>query len=152
MRFWTSTFAAAAAVLLSPAAGGAQSNGAAPAAQPPVIATGSVLQPAGIALPSPAPVVPVDWLFAFKMNAAKFPSTATDRPCPFGGAAQTYKGGFSQAYAAASSVDPVLRDGAGLIGTSGRDPLAATYAAIWNGGYNFVVWNDQFYQIGRAHV
>lgn len=99
-------------------------------------------------MPAPAPVVPVDWLFVFKLNAAKFatPATGADRLCPFGGDAQPYATGFSQAYAAASSAAPALQAGMGLAGTSGRDPLGASFSQLWNGTYNYVVWNDQFYR------
>ena len=44
------------------------------------------------------------------------------------------------------ALTPVLKAGPGLIGTSLDDPLGATFAKIWNGNYNYVVWNDQFYQ------
>ena len=83
----------------------------------------------------------------FKLGAASFPSQGTTepRPCAFGGTAQPYSS-YSQQYVYATSVAPVLRQGPGLLGTSLGDPLGATYAKIWNGNYNYVVWSDQFYQ------
>lgn len=88
---------------------------------------------------------PVDWWFAYKFSTSSFPSAANDpgRGCPFGGTPQN--GAFSQKYAVASSANPVLTDGPGLIGTSLADPLGATFAQIYNGSYRYVTWNDQFY-------
>lgn len=103
--------------------------------------------------PAPAPSAlayigkPVDWVFMFKLNAGIFPSTETpgNRPCPFGGTATSYPQ-FSQQYAVATSEDPVLRPGSGLLGTAQTDPLGATFAQIYDGGLHYVVWNDQLYQ------
>jgi hypothetical protein len=100
------------------------------------------------AAPTPlAQAVPADWIAVFKFNARTAPTQAadSDRPCPFGGS-PAHNGAFSQAYAAATSVSPTLAAGAGLAGTSLGDPLGATFAKIWNGNYNYVVWNDQFYK------
>jgi hypothetical protein len=98
--------------------------------------------------PSPSPMIdeshPVDWVFAFKFNAADFPTTAAANPCLFGGTAQAYVS--SQKYALAYSGSPTLQDGPGLIGTSPTDPVGATFAKIYAAGLNFVVWNDQFYR------
>jgi hypothetical protein len=87
------------------------------------------------------------WLLVFKLNAKAFPTpaTSTPRPCPFG-AAKQHTGPISLAYAYATKAQPQLRQGAGLVGTSTSDPLGATFSQIWNGGYHYVVWNDQFYQ------
>jgi hypothetical protein len=87
---------------------------------------GSAALPSAHAAP-PTPVsqdgTPVDWAFMFKLNAAIFPSSATDaRPCPFGGSAQPY-GQFSQRYAFATSASPNLADGSGLLGAGPADPL-----------------------------
>jgi hypothetical protein len=104
--------------------------------------------PAAASAPTPLELaVPADWIFIFKLNSRSFPSVATakPRPCPFGGTAQPYTS-FSQQYAYATSVTPALKGGPGLVGTSLDDPLGATFAKIWNGNYNYVVWNDQFYQ------
>jgi hypothetical protein len=104
----------------------------------------AVAQPA----PAPTPMVdqahPADWVFAFKFNAADFPTTATLTNCIFGGTPQPYKS--SQQYVLASSGSPTLQNGPGLIGTSTADPVGATFAKIYAAGLNFVVWNDQFYR------
>ncbi|HEU0133655.1 MAG TPA: deoxyribonuclease II family protein, partial [Allosphingosinicella sp.] len=120
-----------------------------------VVAPGPVLAlqlPDGSAAAMPPPASPEqpaspDWIFIFKLNARSFPSaaSATPRPCPFGGTAQPYSS-FSQNYVYATSVEPILKAGPGLIGTSLDDPLGAVFAKIWNGNFNYVVWNDQFYQ------
>lgn len=90
---------------------------------------------------------PVDWVFVFKQNASVFPTTAdaADRNCQFGGSAQSYNQ-FSQAFATASSVDPILKPGLGLVGTGDTDPLGATFSEIYRSQLHFVVWNDQLYR------
>lgn len=113
------------------------------------LAAPALAQPPSTAA-APTPIeqaTAADWIFVFKLNARTFPSSATTtpRPCPFGGTAQPYKS-FSQQYAYATSASPTLKAGSGLVGTSLDDPLGATFAKIWNGNYNYVVWNDQFYQ------
>lgn len=100
-------------------------------------------------LPAPVPLEakgkPVDWLFLFKLNAGVFPSDPSgERPCPFGDTPQPYTS-FSQDYVWADSAQHQLQQGVGLIGT-GDDPLGATFAEVYGGGYHYVVWNDQFYQ------
>lgn len=89
---------------------------------------------------------PVDWWFVFKFNAAIFPGCTGDatRACPFGGQVQSYKD-FSQQFAYASSESPTLQQGNGCAGDTTDDPIGATFDEIYNGGFNFVVWNDQFY-------
>jgi hypothetical protein len=103
--------------------------------------------PATVGTPVPllAANKPVDWWFSYKFSSSSFPTKDDDpgRGCPFGGTLQ--HGGFSQKYAVASSANPVLADGAGLIGVSNADPLGATFGQIYSGQYYFVVWNDQFY-------
>jgi hypothetical protein len=106
--------------------------------------------------PAPAPLAaqgqPVDWLYVFKLNAATAAGGAgVDRPCPFGGTAQPYPRGWGQQYAVATSASPTLKAGPGLAGTSAADPLGATFGQIYNGGYNYVVWNDQFYSAPNIH-
>jgi hypothetical protein len=113
----------------------------------------TLLAPAAWAqTPQPAPTPleatgkPVDWVFLFKLNAGVFPSDPrAERPCPFGGAAQAYASSFSQDYIWADSAQHELQQGTGLIGTGG-DPLGATFAQVYAGGYHYVVWNDQFYR------
>jgi hypothetical protein len=102
----------------------------------------------GAARPTPmlGAGTPATWLFIFKLNAAIFPSDATaPRDCAFGGTAQPYPA-FSQRFVWASDASAQLQDGAGLVGTGASDPLGATFGEIYNGGFHFVVWNDQFYQ------
>lgn len=105
--------------------------------------------PAAAYVGPPTPLLaadkPVDWWFAYKFSASSFPTAVNDpgRGCPFGGMPR--QDSFSQKYAVASNVNPVLTDGPGLIGASAADPLGATFGEIYNGKYAFVVWNDQFY-------
>jgi len=96
---------------------------------------------------SPTPMLsagtPATWLFVFKLNAAIFPSDASaPRDCAFGGAPQPYPA-FGQRFVWASDASAPLQDGTGLAGTSANDPLGATFGQIYNGGFHFVVWNDQ---------
>lgn len=106
---------------------------------------------AATALEAPRPLAdashPVDWWFAFKFNAATFPDSASDpdRNCAFGGAAPMAYPAFSQEYAVATSAAPELVKGPGLLGTGPSDPLGATFAEVYSGGFYYVVWNDQFY-------
>jgi hypothetical protein len=95
---------------------------------------------------------PVDWFFVFKLNAAKFPlcgvsvtSEGTDaRQCPFGGEAQKYT--FGQQYLVASSEAPTPVAGSKeCVGDTTGDPVGATFDEVYNGGFHYVVWNDQFY-------
>jgi len=88
-----------------------------------------------------------DWLAVFKFNTRTAASQAadSDRHCPFGGS-PAHNGAYSQAYAAATSAQPTLAAGTGLVGSGVSDPVGATFARIWNGNYNYVVWNDQFYK------
>lgn len=100
---------------------------------------------------APTPMVSsdqaVDWLFMFKFNGESFPKG--DRPKGseglFGGTYQDYDGKWSQQYVYASSASPKLQKGSGALGTSKDDPLGATFAQIYFSDYNYVVWNDQFY-------
>jgi hypothetical protein len=100
--------------------------------------------------PPPVPLVsqghPADWIFVFKLNAGVFPTAANDpaRACPFGGSPTRYRQAFSQQYAYASSANPTLQTGQGLVGTGPGDPVGATFAQVYNGNYSYVVWNDQF--------
>ena len=102
--------------------------------------------------PAPSPMsdnnTPVEWMFAYKFNAAKFPSDTTSLPDVgiFGGTKQDYKGHSSQDYVFATSASPALVKGMGLLGATINDPLGATFGKIYNNkNYFYVLWNDQFY-------
>jgi hypothetical protein len=89
---------------------------------------------------------PVAWWFVFKFNASAFPgcgSSAT-RACPFGGSPQPYSS-FGQQFAYASSDAPTLQQGDGCTGDTTSDPVGATFDEVYNGGFHYVIWNDQFY-------
>ncbi len=108
-------------------------------------------------LPAPTPMAgkgePVDWLFAFKFNAASFPGCTDDGVVPkpgstgiFGGTVEVYKAGHSQQYVFATSKNPTLVKGQECIGGTLNDPLGATFAQVYDTpGYYYVLWNDQFY-------
>lgn len=88
----------------------------------------------------------VDWWFVFKFNAEAFPNSCAtpQRTCPFGGTAQSYKQ-FSQQFAYASSANHTLQSGGACLGGTIMDPLGATFNAVYNGQFFYVLWNDQFY-------
>ena len=116
-----------------------------------VVAVGFViLGPAGWAADAPAPLLkagnPVDWWFVFKLNAKSFPEcgAGATRQCTFGGTAQDYKA-FGQQFVYASSEDGKLQQGGGCAGETAADPVGATFDQVYNGGYNYLLWNDQFY-------
>lgn len=94
---------------------------------------------------------PVDWWFAFKLNAGVFPTDPGDpnRACPFGGDPQAYR--LGQAYILASAASPNLAAGPGLIGAGDTDPLGATFGQIYKGRLHYLVWNDQFYDHPAIH-
>jgi hypothetical protein len=108
-------------------------------------------------LSAPTPMAgknqPVDWMFAFKFNAASFPGCTNDGTAPavgttgiFGGVVEEYKSGHSQQYVFATSKNPTLVKGEGCLGATYDDPLGATFAQVYNNpGYHYVLWNDQFY-------
>ena len=88
---------------------------------------------------------PVDWWFVFKFNTATFNGCgAAQRACLFGGAVQTYKSGFGQQFAVASSENAKLMKGAGCAGDTTSDPIGATFNQVYTGHYFYVLWNDQF--------
>jgi len=134
---------------LSAAAGTLTSGNS--AANTPQTVSAAALAPAAPTGDAPVPLEaagkPVKWWFAYKFSAQSFPGDPTDpsRACAFGGALRRDGKNFSQHYAYATSADPTLRDGAGLIGTSPNDPLGATFGKVYGGHYYYVVWNDQFY-------
>lgn len=112
----------------------------------------SFAQTDGAVISAPAPILtkggkPVDWWFVFKFNAKSFPGCANDavRTCSFGGKVQNYKGGYGQQYVYASSDNASLQRGDGCVGESESDPVAATFDEVYHGNYNYVIWNDQFY-------
>lgn len=100
---------------------------------------------------APTPMIkknqPADWIFIFKFNGKSFPGgdRGSSKTGIFGGTFKDYDGEYSQQYVFASDKAPKLKKGKGAIGTSLNDPLGATFDQIYNGDYNYVVWNDQFY-------
>jgi hypothetical protein len=91
---------------------------------------------------------PVDWWFVFKFNTAKFPKCGggvDGRSCPFGGTPGTYTS-FGQQYAYASAESSTLATGLPqCLGDGTDDPVGATFDEVYNGGYYYVLWNDQPY-------
>jgi hypothetical protein len=109
--------------------------------------------PAWSAGEAPVPLLskggePVDWWFAFKFNSQNtFAGCGADsgkRTCIFGGNVQA-KGKFGQQFAVASSRDNALSQGKGCVGATTSDPIGATFDQVYNGDFNYVIWNDQFY-------
>jgi hypothetical protein len=96
---------------------------------------------------------PVQWFFVFKLNASLFPKCGNDvdtRACTFDSSLQpaVYKQGFGQRYAVASSEAPALADGGPqCAGTTTSDPVGATFDEVYNGGYHYLIWNDQFHDV-----
>jgi len=113
-----------------------------------VIAVSGLAAAPAAAAATPSPMVDqahrAKWVFAYKFNAASFPTTGTLTSCLFGGKPKTYAS--SQRYVVADLAKSSLRDGPNLIGTSTLDPVGSTFAQIYASGVNFVVWNDQFYR------
>ena len=95
---------------------------------------------------------PVDWWFAFKFSSqdsfagcgAPAPADTGKRVCIFGGTVQA-KDRFGQQFAVASSRDNALSQGKGCVGATTTDPIGATFDQVYNGNFNYVIWNDQFY-------
>jgi hypothetical protein len=113
----------------------------------------TVISPAWSAGEAPAPLLSkggaaVDWWFAFKFNSQKtFAGCGDDtgkRACIFGGDVQA-RDRFGQQFAVASSSDNALSQGNGCVGASTSDPVGATFDQVYNGNFNYVIWNDQFY-------
>jgi hypothetical protein len=116
-----------------------------------LIVSGAV--PAWSAGETPVPLLskggaPVDWWFAFKFNSQNtFAGCGADtgkRACIFGGNVQA-KEKFGQQFAVASSRDNALSQGKGCVGATTSDPIGATFDQVYNGNFNYVIWNDQFY-------
>jgi hypothetical protein len=88
---------------------------------------------------------PVDWWFVFKLNSAHFPGCGPiTRACIFGGDVQDYAH-FGQQFVYASSDNHVLQKGEGCAGDTVKDPLGTTFDEVYHGDYNYLIWNDQFY-------
>ena len=136
----------------------AQTNAAAPVAvQTSAPSAGPGIAPCGgaesPACAAPYPMLfkghPVSWWFVFKFNSSAFPACGgnANPACPFGGTPQPYTQKpttFGQQYAYASSELPTLQQGDGCTGDTTADPVGATFDEVYNGGYYYVVWNDQF--------
>jgi hypothetical protein len=117
---------------------------------------GLIVAAAGPAWPAsekPVPLMskggaPVDWWFAFKFSSQNsFAGCGADtgkRACIFGGTVQA-KDRFGQQFAFASSRDNALSQGKGCVGATTTDPIGATFDQVYNGNFNYVIWNDQFY-------
>lgn len=105
---------------------------------------------ANVSPASPMPVLAqghtVDWWFVFKFNSAIFPGCGggAARSCLFGGTVQNYKN-FSQQSVYASSENKALQSGTTCAGDTVDDPIGATFEEVYDGTFNYVVWNDQFY-------
>lgn len=105
-------------------------------------------QPLVPTAPPPVPLIdqthPAVWVFAYKFNAANFPTPPVTH-CLFGGSPHAPSSDKSSLYYAATwSGLGTLASGSGLIGTELTDPLGATFSEIYNGNWSYVVWNDQF--------
>ena len=101
-------------------------------------------QRASVPIPLLAKGHPVTWWVVFKLNAATFPDCGGGtRGCPFGGTVQTYK--EAQQYLFASNESPTLKQGSGCAGDTNSDPIGATFDQVYNGSFNYLIWNDQFY-------
>ena len=98
---------------------------------------------------APAPLLDaghaVDWWFVFKLNST-FPGCGgiVARTCTFGGTVQNYST-FGQQFAYTSSEKATLQQSGGCVGETTMDPVGATFDQIYNGTYNYLIWNDQFY-------
>ena len=110
-------------------------------------------------VPLLSPRKPVEWWFIFKLNSAEEPG---DPKPPGTNGLFDVKGWkrpayekdgkkFSQHYIVASSENPTLRKGKGIVGATRRDPLGATFGQVYFGSYYYVIWNDQFYGDPRGN-
>jgi hypothetical protein len=124
-------------------------NGPAASGQPPA---GTPPPPPSAASVTGAPVPllstghPVSWWFVFKFNSASFPKCGgtAARTCPFGGQVQNYAA-YSQQFVYASSETHTLQQGNDCLGDTTGDPVGATFDEVYNNSFNYVIWNDQFY-------
>ena len=102
------------------------------------------LQKDSVPVPLLAKGHPVKWWFVFKLNAATFPDCGDGtKGCPFGGTVKKYKD--SQQFLFASSETPTLKQGSGCVGDTDADPIGATFDQVYTGSFNYLIWNDQFY-------
>jgi hypothetical protein len=90
----------------------------------------------------------VNWWFVFKLNAKEFPgcgAAVEQRACAFDGGRlpPKFSEGYGQQFVYASSADSTLKQGSGCAGETATDPLGATFGNIYNGDFNYLVWNDQ---------
>lgn len=99
-----------------------------------------------VPLPLLAKGHPVDWWFVFKLNSAVFPGCGgiVTRECLFGGSVENYRA-FSQQFVYASSEDRTLQQGSGCAGDTMEDPVGATFEEVYDNSFDYVIWNDQFY-------
>jgi hypothetical protein len=90
---------------------------------------------------------PVDWWFAFKLNAGVFPAcdARKERVCQFGGDTSFVHGNFGQHFVFATNEDGTLDGGSDCLGDETSDPVGATFSQVYNGSLFYVLWNDQFY-------
>ena len=56
------------------------------------------------------------------------------------------KPAFGQQFAFATSKDGTLQQGKGCAGATLTDPIGATFDQVYNGSFNYLIWNDQFYR------
>jgi hypothetical protein len=96
---------------------------------------------------------PVDWFFVFKLDAKAFPDCGGGtNTCPFGGTSQSgpkYK--IGQQFAYASSENSTLTKSAQqCLGATTSDPVGATFDEVFNGGYHYLIWNDQFHDVNPS--
>ncbi len=106
---------------------------------------------------TPVPLIaknqPVAWWFAFKLNTEYWEGCGGgDALDPgkglFEGHLQDYDAKekeFGLQYVFASSKQPQLQKGTGCLGSSGHDPVSATFSQVYDGDAYYVLWNDQFY-------
>src|SRR6266404_1958864 len=123
---------------------GPAGSGQPPAGTPPTTPSGAPVT--GAPVPLLATGHPVSWWFVFKFNSASFPKCGgtAARACPFGGQVQNYAA-YSQQFVYASSEAHTLQQGNDCLGDTTGDPIGATFDQVYNNSFNYVIWNDQFY-------
>ncbi len=103
-----------------------------------------------VSAPAPAPLLsaghPVDWWFTFKLNSAHLRDAALPLQEPaFGGTPQTCCSSDSSSRLRAVRMGRCSRAAVGARETPRRDPIGATFDQVYNGTFNYVIWNDQLY-------